>query len=187
MLRIGIIGAESSHTLEFARILNIQKDCGAARVVALWGETRSLAERAAEAGGIPLVIPHPKEMLGKIDAVIIAHRHPKYHIPAAWHFLNAGIPIFIDKPLCQSPSEGREFLQAARDKNVSVTSFSILPEQNCFKNDINARENKLQNALKLTLFYNLINPKINPFFTQINPNNAPNYYKTQKKLGGAPY
>jgi len=45
----------------------------------------------------------------------------------------------------------------------------------------------LQNALKLTLFYNLINPKINPFFTQINPNNAPNYYKTQKKLGGAPY
>jgi predicted dehydrogenase len=133
-LRIGIVGAESSHTLAFARTLNIDKACGSARVVAVWGERREFAEKAAREGHIPEIVRRPEEMLGRIDGVMIAHRHPKYHIKAAWVFLEAGIPLFIDKPFSFTVSEGMTFLKAARQRGVPVTSFSILPEQKSFRN-----------------------------------------------------
>lgn len=136
MLKIGIVGAESSHSLEFARLLNIQKVCGGARITALWGESRDLARSAASAGQIPHIVRHPEEMAGSIDAVIIAHRHPQYHIPTAMPFVKAGIPIFIDKPFCETAAEGRGFLAAARKANVPVSSFSVIPEQACFKKDL---------------------------------------------------
>ena len=39
-------------------------------------------------------------MLGKIDALIVDHRHAKFHLEAATPFVKAGIPTFVDKPFC---------------------------------------------------------------------------------------
>ena len=52
-------------------------------------------------------------MLGKIDALIVDHRHAKYHLEAATPFVKAGIPTFIDKPFCYRVEEGRKFLAMA--------------------------------------------------------------------------
>jgi predicted dehydrogenase len=123
-IRIGIIGAENSHTVGYGTLFNINKKFPGAEVLYVWGETDEFAKIASEKGQIPNIVKDPKEMLGKIDALIVDHRHPKYHLEAALPFIKAKIPTFIDKPFCYRVSEGKEFLALARSLGTPVSSWS---------------------------------------------------------------
>ncbi len=125
-IRIGIIGAENSHTAGFGKIFNINKKFPGVEVTHLWGETDEFARKAAEAGQIPNIVKNPGEMLGKIDALVVDHRHAKYHLEAATPFVKAGIPTFVDKPFCYRVEEGKKFLAMAREAGTPVTSFSSI-------------------------------------------------------------
>lgn len=129
MIRIGIVGAENSHSAAIAQALNIHKAVPGCKVVAIWGETDEFAEKSASAGQIPTIVCRPTDMIGMIDAVIVDHRHPKFHLPAAAPFLKARLPVFIDKPFAYRLAEARRFLAKARRYGVPVTSFSTVPMQ----------------------------------------------------------
>ena len=47
MIRIGIVGAENSHSVAISKTLNIAKRVPGFRVVAIWGETDKFARDAA--------------------------------------------------------------------------------------------------------------------------------------------
>jgi predicted dehydrogenase len=68
-------------------------------------------------------------MIGHIDAVVVDHRDGKHHLPAARPFVEAGLPVFVDKPFCVDLSEGIEFTRFARARGVPIASFSTLPLQ----------------------------------------------------------
>jgi predicted dehydrogenase len=123
-MRIGIIGAENSHTIGYGKMFNTDKKFPDFEVKYVWGETEEFAKTAMEKGNIPNMVANPNEMLGKIDALIVDHRHAKYHLEPAIPFVKAGIPTFIDKPFCYRVSEGKEFLAMAREAGTPVTSFS---------------------------------------------------------------
>ncbi len=127
-IRIGIIGAENSHTAGFGKMFNIDKKFPGVEVTHLWGETDEFARKAAESGKIPTIVKDPKEMLGKIDALIVDHRHAKFHLEAATPFVKAGIPTFIDKPFCYRAEEGKNFLAMAREAGTPITSFSSIAQ-----------------------------------------------------------
>ena len=91
MIRVGIVGAENSHSAAIARTLNVAKAVPGFRVVAIWGETAAFAQRSAEAGQIPKIVKRPADMIGHIDGVMIDHRHAKYHLSAAEPFLAAHV------------------------------------------------------------------------------------------------
>ena len=131
-MKIGIIGAENSHTVAIARILNVQQRVRGFSVAYVWGETKAFAEAAAAAGRIPNIVAAPRDMLGKVDAVIVDHRHPKYHLDAARPFVEQGIPTFVDKPFCYRSAAGKAFLKLAKRKGTPVTSFSVLTHQKSF-------------------------------------------------------
>ncbi len=123
-IRIGIIGAQNSHTINYGKLFNIDKIFPGVEVLYVWGETEEFAKIAMAKGNIPNMVKNPVEMLGKIDALIVDHRHAKYHLEAATPFIKAGIPTFIDKPFCYRVSEGKKFLAMARKYGTPVTSFS---------------------------------------------------------------
>jgi len=125
-IRIGIIGAENSHTVGYGKIFNIQKKFPGVEVKYVWGETDEFAKNAAEKGSIPNVVKDPLDMLGLIDALIVDHRHAKYHLEVAIPFIEAGIPTFIDKPFCYRLSEGKKFLELARQYGTPVSSYSSI-------------------------------------------------------------
>ncbi|MCD6534763.1 MAG: Gfo/Idh/MocA family oxidoreductase [Deltaproteobacteria bacterium] len=139
-MKIGIIGAENSHTAAIAKTINIDKRLNGVTVDYVWGETEEYAREAAEKGDIPHIVSDPKEMLGKIDALIIDHRHPKYHLEAALPFVKEGVPIFIDKPFCYRAKEGEEFLKIAAKYGAPITSFSVLTHQESFADFIKKLE-----------------------------------------------
>jgi predicted dehydrogenase len=127
-MSIGIIGAENSHTIGYGKMFNLDKKFPGIEVKYVWGETEEFARNAMEKGNIPEMVSDPDEMLGKIDALIVDHRHAKYHLEAAAPFVKAGIPIFIDKPFCYRVSEGKEFLSMAREAGTPVTSYSSVTQ-----------------------------------------------------------
>ena len=132
MIRIGIVGAENSHSAAIAKTLNINNRVPGAKVVAIWGETDEFAAKAAQSGQIPTIVKQPADLIGLADAIVIDHRHAKHHLPAAEAFLKARLPMFIDKPFSYRLAEGRDFLQRARKSGVPVTSFSSVPHQKTF-------------------------------------------------------
>ena len=132
MPNIGIIGAENSHTVAIAKTINIDRLVSGFSVTHVWGETPDDAKDAQDRGLIPNIVEEPEDMIGQVDAAIVDHRHPKYHLPAVRPLLEAGIPLFVDKPFCYRLDEGKEFLARARELDVPVCSFSVLPKQASF-------------------------------------------------------
>lgn len=124
IMRIGIIGAENSHTIGYGRLFNIDKKFPGIEVQYVWGETDAFAAAAKEKGKIPNIVKDPGDMLGKIDALIVDHRHPKYHLEPAIPFIKAKIPTFIDKPFCYRVSQGKDFLKLAESTGTPVSSWS---------------------------------------------------------------
>jgi predicted dehydrogenase len=129
-IRIGIIGAENTHTIIYGKMFNTDKKFPGVEVLYGWGETEELAKNAMLKGNIPNMVKDPKEMLGKIDALIVDHRHAMYHLEVAVPFIKAGIPTFIDKPFCYRISEGKEFLALAKKLRTPVTSYSTTAYSN---------------------------------------------------------
>ncbi len=143
-IRIGIIGAENSHTAGYGKLFNTDKKFPGMEVKYVWGETDEFARLAAAKGNIPNIIKDPRKMLGKIDALIVDHRHAKYHLEAATPFIKEGIPTFIDKPFCYRVAEGKEFLALARKHGTPVTSYSSIAHSNAtfdIKQQVESMEN----------------------------------------------
>lgn len=129
MLKIGIVGAENSHSRRIAESVNLRKKVRGVRVEAIWGEKLAWAEDVAGATDIPVIVRKPEHLIGMVDAAIVDHRDGKRHLPAARPLLRAGLPLFIDKPFCCSVGEGRRFLAEAAKRRVPVTSFGVVPLQ----------------------------------------------------------
>jgi predicted dehydrogenase len=128
-MRIGIVGAENSHTVAIAKTLNVDKAVPGFEVTHVWGETPEFAAKASENGPIANVVVDYQEMIGKVDAVLVDHRHGKYHLEAARPFVAAGMPVFVDKPFSTDLEEGIEFARFAKAKGVPITSYSVLSLQ----------------------------------------------------------
>ena len=131
MLNIGIVGAET-HTAQLCDILNVRRSVRGARVTHVCGRTVSVSRAAAAAGRIPHLVGKPEDLIGAVDAVVVDHIDGKHHLPSAKPLLEAGLPLFIDKPLCCTRSEGKRFLARADRLGVPVCSFSVMPKQAAF-------------------------------------------------------
>lgn len=140
MLRVGIVGSENSHTSAFARILNVTKRLGGARVTHLWGEEEKHTAEVARQCRISTVVERPEDLVGQVDAAIVDHRHAKHHVPAARPLVEAGIPVFVDKPFSYTVEEGKDLLRLARKKKVLVTSYSCVRYAPGFQRAVQARE-----------------------------------------------
>ena len=70
MLKIGMVGAENSHAVQVARLCNVEKQVEA-RVEMVWGEKAEFAQKTATDARIPTIVKDWREMLGKVDGVMI--------------------------------------------------------------------------------------------------------------------
>lgn len=69
------------------------------KVTHLWTDNPAEAPAVARAAKIPHVVAQPEEVIGQVDAVIISVDDGEDHLWRARPFIEAGLPIFIDKPL----------------------------------------------------------------------------------------
>lgn len=89
-----------------------------------WAE-REAAEHIAKASNIPEVLDRPEDMIGKVDAVIVATDVGDEHVERCRPFIEAGIPMFIDKPLVNKEEDLRTFVEWRRNGAKFLTSSSM--------------------------------------------------------------
>lgn len=73
------------------------------------GDGGFTAEHVAKCSLIPNVVKQPADMIGQVDAVIIATDIGSEHVERARPFVNAGLPVFVDKPLADNAPDLKIF------------------------------------------------------------------------------
>jgi len=128
--RIGIVGSDNSHAIRFAELCNKTDSAGrrieGAAVTHLWGVEDARNAEVAEAGAIPHVVEKAIDMIGHVDGIICVRRHGSHHLEDARPFLEAGLPVFVDKPLAASIEDAAALITLAQEKNLGFSSFSTL-------------------------------------------------------------
>src|SRR5690606_31195052 len=123
VLRIGIVGAESSHTAELLRLVNGEGRPPGARVVAV-----APVDVDARTAGIDpaLVVGSPDALVGAVDAALVLTRDGATHRALAGPLLAAGLPVWVDKPFATTVADARALIDTARRAGALVWSRSAL-------------------------------------------------------------
>ena len=134
-IRVGMIGISegNGHPFSFSAIINGYSDAGlrdsgwpviyeyvrrrdpsefgisGLNVTHAWTQHPELTQRLCRACRIPNQAATPDELIGQVDAVILARDDYENHFAMAMPFLEAGLPMFIDKPLTLDIEELRVF------------------------------------------------------------------------------
>ena len=69
------------------------------RVTHIWTDDPADARHVAKASLIPNVVERPEDVIGQVDAVIVATDKGHEHVARCKPFVDAGLPIFVDKPM----------------------------------------------------------------------------------------
>ena len=138
-LRIGIIGCDTSHVPAFTEIINNPAGKGhipGGKVVAAYkggspdipscfehieGYTKTLHEQY----GVRLY-DSIEEMCKNVDAVLLESVDGRPHLAQVKPVLQAGKPVYIDKPMAASLKDVLEIFRLAREAKVPVFSSSSL-------------------------------------------------------------
>jgi len=136
--RVGMIGLDTSHSIEFTKIMNNEdtsSDFRGYRVVAAYPHGSKDIESSVSR--IPAYTDQMREMgieivdsiadLLKItDVILLETNDGRLHLEQALEVFRAGKTIFIDKPIAGSLTDTISVFQAAKDFQVPVFSSSSM-------------------------------------------------------------
>ena len=157
MLKLGIIGMSegNGHPYSWSAIINgdfnrkEMDDCGfagipiyleansdtlginGAQVTHVWTQDKNLSEHIAKASIIENVVDSMEDMIGNVDGVLLARDDPENHVAMAKPFLDANVPIFIDKPLASSTKDLAYFAEQNKKGKLFMSSSSMRYSSEC--------------------------------------------------------
>ena len=127
MYRIGLIGTENSHARACAKVFAQEPDFADMQVTAVYGdEGVEKSEQIREFFPSCVIVDSPEKMLGLVDAVMITSRDGKLHYGYAKPFLEAGIPMFVDKPFTVAGDEAIQLAAEAKKRGIPLCGGSSL-------------------------------------------------------------
>lgn len=150
-IRLGILGISegNGHPYSWSAIFNgyepsVMAECGfpgipaylakqtfpqdciqGARVTQVWTQDMSLSRHIAAATFIDKVADNPEDMIGQVDAVLLARDDAESHRRLAEPFIAAGLPIYVDKPFALSRQAAVDFF-ALEIRPAQIFSCSAL-------------------------------------------------------------
>jgi len=98
---------------------------GNARVTHIWTDDPKDAEKVARASKIEKIVKNPEDVINEVDAVIIATDKGNEHVWRAQPFIEAGLPIFIDKPLADNVDDLKTIIRWVHDGHKIMSSSSL--------------------------------------------------------------
>jgi predicted dehydrogenase len=120
MIRIGLIGLESSRPAKFSDYLSDGVLGG--RITAVVARQTDDAEVFRELDC--QVFERPEEFLDQVDAVIDCSRRGSEHRKNVEALLRHGIDVWVDKPLAASVADADSLISAAAESGAALMSFS---------------------------------------------------------------
>ncbi len=136
-IRIGLVDCDTSHCVAFTQRLN-HLDVGeehwvdGAKIVAAYPGTSEMSperipgftQQLREYG--VTIVAAATDLIGQVDAVLIESLQGSVHVERARPFLEAGLPLFVDKPFACSVADARTLLTEAERRGLVLWSSSSL-------------------------------------------------------------
>lgn len=136
--RIGIIGLDTSHSVAFAKALNanpVDPSLRGYKITAAYPYGSKGIESSAKR--IPGYVEEVKQLgveivdsiqtlLKKVDYILLETNDGRLHLEQAAIVIEAGKPLFIDKPMAASFKDAKKIFDLAREKRVPIFSASSL-------------------------------------------------------------
>ncbi len=102
-----------------------------AEVTHVWTQDKSMSASIAQSGRIPHIVDELSEMIPFVDAVILARDDPENHVEMSRPFIEAGIPIFIDKPLAINHEDLAWFVEQEQNGSFIMSCSSMRYANEC--------------------------------------------------------
>ena len=142
--RVGIIGLDTSHSIAFTKIMNVDKDPGVAgfQMVAAyqWGSkdivssTNRYPKYLVEMKEMGVeIVPSIDDLLAKVDCVCLETNDGREHLWQAEKVFKAGKPVFIDKPLAHNLRDALKIHELGKKYGAKYFSASALRFSNVAK------------------------------------------------------
>ncbi len=134
MIKLAILGIENSHAWCFASAfapLDGKKIFPDIELIGLYGEegredTEIGKQEIAKKCACTRFAKHYDDFLGEADAVMVTARHGGNHLKYAKKYLEAGIPVWLDKPITASIEDICEVARLVKEHGSIVTGGSTL-------------------------------------------------------------
>lgn len=94
-------------------------------VTHIWTQDIEVSKHISLASKIQNIVEEPEEMIDHVDAILLARDDAEHHYQMSLPFLNAGLPVFIDKPLALSVGEANKILNKQQFENQVFSCSSI--------------------------------------------------------------
>ena len=138
-LRIGIIGFDTSHVPAFTKLLNDPSDlfhvpggkvvCGypsfSPDLESSYSRVEGFKREMTEKWGVRLVAS-AEEMVKQVDAVLLESVDGRRHLEEVKPVIEAGKPVYVDKPLAADYEDAAEIVRLARERGCPLFSSSSL-------------------------------------------------------------
>jgi predicted dehydrogenase len=96
-----------------------------ARVTHVWTDDPADAPKVAAASLISHVVSKPEGVIGNVDAVIVSTDDGDDHVRRVAPFIEAGLPVFVDKPMATNVADLRQFVQWQRNGKIILSSSGM--------------------------------------------------------------
>ena len=102
-----------------------------AKVTCVWSQSEEISQSIARTTGIEHIAGSIDEMATQVDAVFLSRDDAENHVVMARPFIDAGIPIFIDKPLALSIPELDYFSNEVSKGKIIMSCSSMRYANEC--------------------------------------------------------
>jgi predicted dehydrogenase len=96
-----------------------------ARVTHVWTQCGAISRHVAKAACIAHVASDPRDLIPHIDGLLLARDDAQNHYRYAAPFLEAGIPVYIDKPFALTERAARQLLALERWRGQIFTCSAM--------------------------------------------------------------
>ena len=156
--RVGIIGLDTSHSVAFTKSLNTpgagSQYKGYTVVAAYPYGSRDIQSSAERIPGYTEdvkklgveISSSIKEMLKKVDVVLLETNDGRLHLEQAIEIFKAGKPVFIDKPVAANLADAIAIFKAAEKYKIPVFSSSSLRFSTGAQEIVNGKVGKVLGA-----------------------------------------
>lgn len=96
-----------------------------AKVTHIWTDDPQDAKKVSVASKIPNIVENFEDVIGQVDAVIVATDKGDEHVWRAKPFIDAGLPVFIDKPLADNVEDLKYFINCVKNGAKILSSSSL--------------------------------------------------------------
>jgi predicted dehydrogenase len=96
-----------------------------AKITHIWTDDPEDARKVSAASLIPNIVDKAEDVIGEVDAVIIGTDKGWEHVERTRPFIEAGLPVFVDKPLCDNVADLRTFIEWVKGGAMIMSSSSL--------------------------------------------------------------